>query len=264
VTSAKDIIVQPISSKDANALVKRVHYSGKVVNNSQLHFGVFLGKRLEGVMSFGCSMDKRKTQALVSGTGWNGFLELNRMAFSDNLPRNSESRAISIAIRLIRKHYPHIDWIISFADGTQCGDGTIYRASGFVLTQINKNKTIVELASGEKIAKLSATSKNFALQNGGKSALPKGKVTIVSKHGTANYDFTGCKPLAGYQFRYVYFIKPEAKKRLTCPIIPFSKIDEIGAGMYKGKARVKQANSEHPSECGGAAPTHTLQDSSAL
>ena len=41
--------------------------------------------------------------------------------------------------------------------------------------------------------------------------------------------------LPGYQLRYVYFIDPEYRKRLTVPEIPFSKIDEIGAGMYKGE-----------------------------
>jgi hypothetical protein len=40
--TAKDIHIAPISAKDAAALVKRVHYSGKVVQNSQLHLGVFL------------------------------------------------------------------------------------------------------------------------------------------------------------------------------------------------------------------------------
>lgn len=124
--SAKDIHVAPIASQDANALVKRIHYSGKVTQNSQLHFGVFYNGKLEGAMQFGPSMDKRKTKELVKGTLWNNFLELNRMAFSDKLPRNSESRALGVAFRLIRKHYPHIEWIVSFADGTQCGDGTIY------------------------------------------------------------------------------------------------------------------------------------------
>src|SRR5574343_1116349 len=132
--SAKDIRVAPISAADAAALVRRVHYSGKIVNNSQLHLGVFLGGRLEGAMQFGPSLDKRKIQGLVRDTQWHEFIELNRMAFSEALPRNSESRAISIAMRLLRKHAPQIKWVISFADGTQCGDGTIYRASGFVLT----------------------------------------------------------------------------------------------------------------------------------
>lgn len=140
--SAKEILVAPISSKDANALIQRVHYSGKVAPNSQLHLGVFLHGRLEGALQFGPSLDKRKTQALVSDTSWNGFLELNRMAFSEALPRNSESRAIAIALKMIKKKYPHIEWILSFSDATQCGDGTIYRASGFKLCGIRENKTI--------------------------------------------------------------------------------------------------------------------------
>lgn len=101
--SAKDLIVKVIPSKVAVPFVKEHHYSGKVVNNSNLHFGVFYEGRLHGVMSFGPSLDKSKIQGLVEGTGWNEFIELNRMAFDDVLPRNSESRAISVAMKLIRK-----------------------------------------------------------------------------------------------------------------------------------------------------------------
>ncbi|WFU45404.1 hypothetical protein QA640_46065 (plasmid) [Bradyrhizobium sp. CB82] len=53
-------------------------------------------------------MDKSNIQVLVRETPWNGLLELNRLAFSEALPRNSESRALSIALRMIKKHYPHI------------------------------------------------------------------------------------------------------------------------------------------------------------
>ena len=101
--TAKDIIVKPITAAVANKVVKAVHYSGKVVPNSQLHFGVFLNGKLEGAMSFGPSTDKRKTIGVVRSTEWNNFLELNRMAFSDVLPRNSESRAMAIAFKLIKK-----------------------------------------------------------------------------------------------------------------------------------------------------------------
>lgn len=36
-SSAKDIVLKPITAQEANELVRRVHYSGKVVQNSQLH-----------------------------------------------------------------------------------------------------------------------------------------------------------------------------------------------------------------------------------
>ncbi|MBO7444194.1 MAG: hypothetical protein J6W16_03725 [Methanobrevibacter sp.] len=64
------------------------------------------------------------------------------MAFDEDLPRNSESRCIAISIRLIKKSAPRIKRIISFADGTQCGDGTIYRASGFKLVGIATNSSL--------------------------------------------------------------------------------------------------------------------------
>lgn len=130
------------------------HYSGKVVQNSFLHFGCFLDGGLHGVLSYGPSMDKSRIIGLVEGTGWNEFLELNRMAFDDYLPRNSESYCIAQTLRMIRKQAPQIKWIISFADGTQCGDGTIYRASNFILTGINRNKTIIEMPDGSAVADL--------------------------------------------------------------------------------------------------------------
>ena len=249
--SAKDIIVKPITAQAANALVKRVHYSGKHTQNSQLHFGVFLNGKLEGAMQFGPSIDKRKTQKLVADTGWNGFIELNRMAFSDRLPRNSESRALSVAFRMIKQHYPHIEWVISFADGAQCGDGTIYRASGFVLTAIKKNVQMLRMPDGSIIAKKTLDNPQHMAAGG--------------KFGSAAAREAGAKPLPGFQLRYVYFLNPEAKKRLTVPILPFSKIDEMGAGMYKGESikRDTKATTSDQLVGGGAIPTITLHSSCA-
>lgn len=285
--SAKDIHIAPISSADARALVRRIHYSGKVANNSQLHFGVFLDGRLEGAMQFGPSLDKRKIQGLVRDTGWNDFLELNRMAFSDRLPRNSESRALGVAFRLIRKHYPHIEWIISFADGTQCGDGTIYRAAGFVLTAIKKNDQIWAAPEGETFSRVSLTdgrskqqqqqAKNIVhhvTQTNGPAIMlamsmhgvcsPGQKDKMAATGGGASmrvYEEAGFKPLDGFQLRYIYFLNSAARARLAVPVLPFSKIEELGAGMYRGEKvkRGKEQAPEHPSGLGGATPTTTLQ-----
>jgi hypothetical protein len=238
--SAKDIVIKPITAKAANDLVKKVHYSGSHTQNSQLHFGVFFNDKLEGAMQFGPPIDRRKVLPLVSDSKWNNMIELNRMAFSDVLPRNSESRAMSIAFKLIRKHYPHIEWILSFSDGCQCGDGTIYRASGFALTGIKKNTTMLLMPDGT--IKADKTLNDHPTKKSGW------------------WKKNGAKAIEGYQLRYIYFLNPEAKKRLTVPILPFSKIDEMGAGMYKGKPkRVTEANSGDQPESGGATPTHTLQ-----
>lgn len=214
----KEIEIKVIPAAVANPFVKKHHYSGKVVNNSQLHFGAFLDGHLHGVLSYGPSTDKRKMLGLVEGTEWNGFLELNRMAFDDYLPRNSESYCIGATLRMIRKKAPQVKWIVSFADGTQCGDGTIYRASNFVLTGIKENKTILNW-DGVIIADKTLNNPNYA------------RLGINASVAKKN----GAKPLAGFQLRYIYFLDPKWRKRLTVPEIPFSKIDEMGAGMYKGE-----------------------------
>ena len=236
--SAKDIRVAPIKAADAREYVRRHHYSGKVTNNSSLHFGVFLGRQLEGAMQFGCPMDKRKSLTLVSDTRWHGVLELNRMAFSDRLPRNSESRAIAMAMRLIRKNYPSIEWVLSFADATQCGDGTIYRASGFVLTSIKPNKQILRLADGSIVARKTLDNPNHMGADG--------------RYGSAHAREAGAVFLPGFQLRYIYFLNPAARERLTVPILPFSKITEMGASMYRGeRMRPKQATPETIGEAVG-------------
>ena len=51
---------------------------------------------------------------------------------------------------------------------------------------------------------------------------------------------SGGQLLKGYNLRYIYFIDKSCRAKLTVPEIPFSKIDEIGAGMYKGQ-KVTQA-----------------------
>jgi hypothetical protein len=245
--SAKNIIVKPISANDANRIVKACHYSGKVVPNSLLHFGVFLNGRCGGAMQFGPSMRKDLIAPLVQGTGWNGFIELNRMAFADWLPRNSESRAISVAMRLIRKAYPHIEWVISFADGTQCGDGTIYRASGFVLTAVKQNSSMWQnVETGEKRQDMQF------FHTGTLAERKSGK----------------WRKIPGFMLRYIYFLNPSARSRLTVPVLPFSEIQRRGAGMYKGQPIKRgesidnDASGFQPEE-GGANPTSPLHSSDA-
>ena len=253
--NCKDIVVKVIPAQIANAFVKKHHYSGKVVNNSQLHFGCFLDNVLHGVISFGCPLDKRKVQRLVLDKNgnpalWNEYLELNRMAFDETLPRNSESRCISVAIRLIRKNAPHIRWILSFADGTHCGDGTIYRASGFKLTGVSQ-ASMIELP--ERLWKFNGGSHyahRMTLQ-----AKSNVMYKVIQKelglHGENKSmewcaEKLGTKVVEGFQLRYIYIIDPNF--HLAMPEIPFTKIDELGAGMYKGNRITREER--HSSGCG--------------
>jgi hypothetical protein len=224
---AKEIIVKVIPSKVAIPFVKIHHYSGRVVNTSTLHFGCFLDDKLHGVMSFGSPMIKKNMLGMVEGTGWNEMLELNRMAFDEHLPKYSESRCMAIAIRLIKKNAPQIKWVLSFSDGCQSGDGTIYRASGFYLTQIKVNSSLYRLQDGRVVNNLNMTGKYML------SDLAKRKDISSAWSYNKNAKIIGAVPVVGFQLRYIYLIDKTCK--ITVPILPFSKIDEMGAGMYKGE-----------------------------
>lgn len=259
---AKAIRVEPIDRKAADACVKRWHYSGKVVQNSQLHLGVFLGGDLLGAMQFGPSLDKRKIQGLVDGTPWNGFIELNRMAFSDRLPRNSESRAIAVAMRLFKRLAPHVQWVVSFADGAQCGDGTIYRASGFLLTGIRRNTSTWAAPGGETFSRVGLT------EHSTKDAPRRARALVgLGAHDGScsmrDYRAAGFRPVPGFQLRYVYPIDPTTRERLTVPVLPYAKIDEVGARMYRGIASIRPETSTRDGaavEVGGATPTSGLHN----
>lgn len=301
---AKAIELKPIPARLANAFIKETHYSGKVVQNSQLHIGVFLDNVLHGAMQFGPSLDKRKLLGLVSGTRWHEFIELNRLAFDDTLPRNSESRAIAIAMRFLKKHAPQIKWVISFADATQCGDGTIYRASGFILTGVKANKQLYTLPlsheldesklrgnglSGDDIMRIKRwldeitpgdgqlvvhkltiedrptrerrdAAHKIALEGhphahkmsseGGHrpsqalSAVKKIMRRLTNGRTSADTFFRaiGGKITTGYQLRYIYFVDKTCRQRLTVPEIPYSRIAEMGACMYKGQKPIDHAD----------------------
>ena len=237
---AKEIVLKVIPASIANPFIRAHHYSGGVVTNSCLHFGVFLDGQLHGVMSYGPSMNKQKMIGLVEGTGWNEFLELNRMAFDSVLPRNSESRALSISLRLIRKYAPQVKWVLSFADACSCGDGTIYRAANFVLTGMKRNEALCILPDagnpdgGTRMHKmvLSANPTTPRPELGGKCYFDVTDGRFAWKEFLQK---TGAKLLDGWQLRYIYFIDSSYRQRLTVPEIPFSRIDELGAGMYKGE-----------------------------
>jgi len=225
---AMEIIVKVIPSKIANEFVKKHHYSGKSVNSVLLNFGCFLDEKLHGVMQFGNPIMKSNVIGLVYNTNWNEFLELNRMAFDDYLPKYSESRCFSIAIKLIKKNAPNIKWILSFSDGTQCGDGTIYRASGFVLTAIKKNQGVIKMKDG-----LITHKTAFMPGLKGATAIKRKYNWNEGKSVKKQLDELGAIELQGFQLRYIYLIDKSCK--ITVPILQFSKIDEMGAGMYKGE-----------------------------
>lgn len=233
-----DLLIKPISSKDAKGCIEQWHYSGKAYPKSQVHFGVYWRGRLSGALSFGDPLDRRRVLPLVRDTAWGGMTELNRMAMAPDVPRNAESRAIAVCLRILKKHAPKLEWVLSYADGAQCGDGTIYRASGWWLTQIKVNSALWRTPGGAIFSDVGLrTSPKMQTQARLwlESVLGR-RITPVELSSASTWRSAGLEPLPGHMLRYIYPLNGTVRGRLTVPILPYSAIDDAGAAMYKGVA----------------------------
>jgi len=126
-----DFCVREIDRKLANEMIRKNHYSGKFFSLSYIHLGVIMRGKIVGCIQIGYAMNPASGGSIVPDTKNDEFCELNRMWLSDDAPRNSESMAISFAIKYIRAKYPKIKFMQSFAD-ERCGRlGIVYQAANF-------------------------------------------------------------------------------------------------------------------------------------
>lgn len=252
--TAKDIQIKLIDSASARKIVQLFHYSGKTTNNSQIHFGVFLNGNLQGALQFGPSIDKRR-MAQNLNIGFNDSLELNRMALSDACPKNSESRALGICLRMLKKQYPHLKLIVSFSDACQCGDGIIYRASGFKLHSFKKNNSLLINESGDVDFKHGTKNRPTVIA---KKSMDN-KLADDGRVMSAKLKEEGFKPMEGYQMKYLFFFDKELEKKFN--FVAFKDIPD-SVRMYKGQKRAESITNDASSfqeEEGGLTPTSALQ-----
>lgn len=123
--------VKEVDRKIANALIVQNHYSKKFYNATYIHLGLFNQIGLIGVLQYGYAMNPASQGSIVKDTNIDEYLELNRMWIKDDVGQYPESRAISFSIKYIKRKFPKIKWIQSFADERCGGFGIVYQACSF-------------------------------------------------------------------------------------------------------------------------------------
>jgi hypothetical protein len=197
--------VAQIPVKTARAVIEANHYARRAVNNSYLHLGVFMEGAMVGVLQFGYALNPARAGKVVAGTAQGQYLELNRMFLHDEAPRNSESRAISYAIKYIRRACPSVAWIQSFADERCQCLGVVYQAANFLY--LGSHKTRFYELDGETYHEMLLT------------AHPKGGAR--GRHLRENINRAEKRTLR--QFRYIFFLKRDWMRRLNMKIQPYPK-----------------------------------------
>jgi hypothetical protein len=126
-----DFYIKEIDRKIANKIIVENHYSKKFYNATYIHLGLFDKNGLIGVLQYGYAMNPASQGSIVKDTSIDEYLELNRMWIKDNVGNYPESRAISFSIKYIKRKFPKIKWIQSFADERCGGFGIVYQACSF-------------------------------------------------------------------------------------------------------------------------------------
>jgi hypothetical protein len=198
--------VMEVPRAKANSIVRKNHYSRKIVSTSTVHLGVFIKGLLSGVLQYGVAMNPASGGSIVSGTEIGDYLELNRMWLSDAAPRNSESKAISFSIKYIKRRYPRVAWIQSFADERCGGLGIVYQAANF--DYYGEHTSVFWELDGEVYHNSIATN--------GARAHTKSATRLRS-------GFDRAVELRLRQFRYIFFIKRSAKRRCMLKRQPYPK-----------------------------------------
>lgn len=203
--------VRVIPRDRANDLVIRHHYSGKFYNASTMHFGVFdVGGACVGVLQYGYAMNPASQGGVVSDTGMDEYLELNRMWIDDRCERNTESHVISLSLRAIRAMRPQVGWVQSFAD-ERCGRlGVVYQAAGFVYCGEHE----------QVFWEIDGTLYHNSLMTRDRTLGPSAAFVQDNRERAVRHTWR--------QFRYIKFLRRSFRKRLLHPVLPYPKPREAG------------------------------------
>ena len=192
-----ELRVEAVESWLCRMVITAKHYSGRFVNNGYVHLGIFSHRHLVGVMQWGYALNPNSGKRVVADTGNREYLELNRLWVHDRMPRNTESRAISYALKYIKRAYPSVQWVQSFADERCGGGGIVYQACSFEF--IGSHVTTFYELDGEWYHEINKT----AIKRGGQ----RGIFLRANLHRATIHKFK--------QYRYIKFLKSPARKRLN-------------------------------------------------
>lgn len=186
----------PIASSAARRLLDAHHPLGAGLP-APVNVGVFWCGRLEGVIVFGAPVVNVAVQQY--GLRTREALELLKMWLSDAPPRNAESRALSVAVRLIARQYPDVRLLLTYCDSEETA--AAYKATGWIPQDAHRYARNIK-SMGQW---LSIRTVN---RRGGLKRLPPGyEVAYVSRR------------------KWVYPLDPALAKTITPVALPASAHD---------------------------------------
>ena len=140
--NSSKVIIRKIDKAIAEEMIVKYHYSHKW-SLCQVAYGVFyitdkqnqffnaVEEKLIGCIVFGQPVGRSAAESVSKLINVYEVFELTRLFIHDSYGKNIESYSIAKSLELVKRDFPNIKAIISYADGEQGHKGTIYQACNF-------------------------------------------------------------------------------------------------------------------------------------
>lgn len=222
------VVLRQISKKLAEDMIVKNHYSHKW-SLCQVAYGIFYkdsdsspffenaNEKLIGCVVYGQPVGRSAAESISTLIKIDEVFELTRLFIHDGYGKNIESYAISESLRQVKKDFPQLKAIISYADGEQGHKGTIYQATNFYY----QGNSALALMPNYSVSLIGPPYKWIHSR------------TVQSTYGSHNIEHL--KKTIGHTFwrkkestkhRYVYLLGSKSEKRkvlkkLKHPFLPY-------------------------------------------
>lgn len=156
--SAGKLVVADLDKRILRDMIARNHYS-RTCTMITVGYGVWYDGVLSGGIVFSIGTGKYANKYCPICKPWE-IIELTRLWLADYMPKNSESRVIGVALRVLKKGRGRFRAVLSYADETFGHIGTIYQATNFRymgMSAINDRRVVI----GEKVYSARSLNSRF-------------------------------------------------------------------------------------------------------
>jgi len=203
-TALNDLRLIPISRVEAKKIIVRNHYSHTLPGGTKMCFGIMRNGKLLGAMVFG--VGPFYGYKLVNGASPDDVVTLTRLWMSDELPRNSESKVLGLALQSLRKD-TSLKFVIAYSDPTFGHLGTIYQATNWLYSGLSSATPLYDIGDG-----MLHHSRSLAHELGSHS------IRYLTSQGVN----ARIVPQQA-KHRYIYFLDQSYRPRLAVPVLPYPR-----------------------------------------
>lgn len=202
--AVRNMVVSAASRTDVHEFCKRWHYS-KTGGNMTWNYGLWDGVVLVGCVSYNLPT-MPAAESFFGKERWSWVTHMGRLVCAEDAPKNSESKLIAGSMKLLKKDYPVMRAVVTYAAASEGHIGYVYQATNALYLGTTQRK-------------------HFYIDERGQRRAPKqGKNLSMDKALARGWSVHHDSP----KHRYLYLVgnrteKKEALKHLQYEVLPYPK-----------------------------------------